>query len=45
MYFVKLGFLDGVVGFHFCLFISGYEHHVSLKLKELMLQDRERNAK
>lgn len=45
MYILKLGFLDGVVGFHFCLFISGYEHHVSLKLRELLEKDREQGVK
>ena len=35
MYVLKLGVLDGVVGFHFCLFLASYEHQISLKLKEL----------
>jgi glycosyltransferase involved in cell wall biosynthesis len=35
MYVLRLGFLDGATGFHFCLFMAGYEHHISLKLKEL----------
>lgn len=35
MYFLRLGFLDGATGFHFCLFMSAYEHQISLKLKEL----------
>jgi glycosyltransferase involved in cell wall biosynthesis len=35
MYIVKLGFLDGPVGFHFCLFLMGYEHQVGLKLREM----------
>lgn len=42
MYILRLGVLDGVVGFHFCLFISSYEHHVSLKLRELIEKDREK---
>lgn len=41
MYIIRLGFLDGWAGFHFCLFISSYEHQVSLKLKELEHRDRE----
>jgi hypothetical protein len=35
MYVLRLGFLDGMTGFHFCLFMAGYEHHISLKLKEM----------
>lgn len=35
MYVLKLGFLDGVVGFHFCLFLASYEHQIGLKLREL----------
>jgi glycosyltransferase involved in cell wall biosynthesis len=42
MYVLKLGFLDGVVGFHFCLFLAGYEHQITLKLKEMKLSERSR---
>ena len=35
MYFLKLGFLDGLQGIRFCLFISSYEMLVKLKLVEL----------
>jgi hypothetical protein len=35
MYVLRLGFLDGRVGFHFCLFMACYEHQISLKLMEL----------
>ena len=35
MYFLRLGFLDGVTGFRFCLFISSYELLISLKTVEL----------
>jgi hypothetical protein len=35
MYILRLGFLDGVAGFHFCLFMAAYEHQITLKLKEL----------
>jgi len=35
MYMFRIGFLDGAVGFHFCLFLAAYEHQISLKLKEL----------
>jgi glycosyltransferase involved in cell wall biosynthesis len=35
MYILRLGFLDGMVGFHFCVFMASYEHQVTLKLTEL----------
>ena len=35
MYVFKLGFLDGMAGFHFCLFLMAYEHQIALKMKEL----------
>jgi glycosyltransferase involved in cell wall biosynthesis len=37
MYVLKLGFLDGLVGFRFCLFISSYELMIALNLKEYQL--------
>jgi hypothetical protein len=40
MYVLKLGFLDGVVGFHFCLFLASYEHQITLKLAELRSEAR-----
>lgn len=41
MYLLKLGFLDGVAGFRFALFISSYELHIDLKLAELRMQARQ----
>jgi hypothetical protein len=35
MYVIRLGILDGVVGFHFCLLLASYEHQITLKLIEL----------
>jgi glycosyltransferase involved in cell wall biosynthesis len=35
MYLIKLGFLDGRLGFRFCLLHTFYEYQVSLKLEEL----------
>ena len=35
MYGIKLGFLDGITGLRFCLFISTYEIFISLKMIEL----------
>lgn len=40
MYILRLGILDGATGFHFCLFMSAYEHQISLKLKELRMGAR-----
>lgn len=35
MYFLRLGFLDGLAGFRFCLLLSTYDTFISLKLAEL----------
>jgi glycosyltransferase involved in cell wall biosynthesis len=35
MYVLRLGILDGVIGFQFCLFMASYEHQVALKLTEI----------
>jgi glycosyltransferase involved in cell wall biosynthesis len=35
MYFMRLGFLDGVTGFRFCLLLSTYDLFISLKMAEL----------
>ncbi len=35
MYFVKLGFLDGIPGFHYCALLSIYEYMIVLKAAEL----------
>jgi hypothetical protein len=34
-YILKRGFLDGRIGFHYCLLQSFYEYQVSLKIREL----------
>jgi hypothetical protein len=39
MYFIKLGFLDGRLGFRYCLLHAFYEYQVSLKLEELQDPD------
>lgn len=44
MYILKLGFLDGVAGFRFCLFIAAYELLIGLKLVELRLDEQESKA-
>lgn len=38
MYIVRLGFLDGLNGLRFCLFISAYELLISLKITEMKRQ-------
>ena len=35
MYVLRLGFLDGLTGLRFCLFIASYELHIGLKIVEL----------
>jgi hypothetical protein len=44
MYVFRLGFLDGLTGFRFCLFISAYEMLVALKIIEIKQQDRANEA-
>ncbi|MCC6422986.1 MAG: colanic acid biosynthesis acetyltransferase WcaF [Phycisphaerales bacterium] len=41
MYFLKLGFLDGMTGLRFCLLISSHELITSLKLYELKQRAKE----
>ena len=40
MYFVRLGFLDGLRGLRFCLFIATYEMLVKIKLLEIAYGDQ-----
>jgi glycosyltransferase involved in cell wall biosynthesis len=35
MYFLRLGLLDGLPGYHYCRLLSAYEHMISLKASEL----------
>ncbi|MDB5321134.1 MAG: hypothetical protein JWN40_2765 [Phycisphaerales bacterium] len=35
LYVVKLGFLDGAAGFHYCMMIAMYEYWIELKMSEL----------
>jgi len=35
MYFIRLGFLDGLPGWHLCNFIASYELSIQLKVREL----------
>jgi len=44
MYIFKLGILDGLTGWHFCMFLAAYEHQIGLKLKELRLSSDHRQA-
>lgn len=44
MYFLRLGFLDGLTGMRFCLFMSAYELLIGLKIVEIrQLQEEERD--
>jgi glycosyltransferase involved in cell wall biosynthesis len=45
MYFLRLGFMDGDVGFHFCLFMTSYEHQIDLKLREMLVEYRQGQKK
>lgn len=38
MYGLRLGFLDGSAGFHYCCLVSWYEHAICLKSMELRLR-------
>jgi len=38
MYFVRLGILDGIAGFHYCVLLSIYEYMIVLKMRELQEQ-------
>lgn len=37
MFVYRAGFLDGAIGFHFCVFMTAYEHQIHLKLLEASL--------
>ncbi len=41
MYVLKLGFLDGLAGLRFSIFISAYEMLIGLKIIELLQEERE----
>ncbi len=38
MYFLRLGFLDGMAGLHYCLLQSVYEYQIVIKVEELRRQ-------
>jgi glycosyltransferase involved in cell wall biosynthesis len=40
MYVLKLGFLDGGPGFHYCIMLSIYEYMIVLKVRELRRRER-----
>lgn len=40
MYVLKLGFLDGGPGFHYCMMLSIYEYMIVLKVRELRRRER-----
>lgn len=39
MYFIKLGFLDGLPGYHYCKLLSIYEYLITLKISEFREHD------
>jgi hypothetical protein len=41
MYFLKFGFLDGMTGLRFSLFISAYELQIEQKLVELQIAQKQ----
>ncbi len=41
MYVIRLGFLDGLTGWRFCLFISSYELLVNLNVAELQVKSQQ----
>lgn len=44
MYVLRFGFLDGLTGLRFCLFISSYELLISLKTVELLQEESENGS-
>jgi hypothetical protein len=40
LYFIRMGFLDGSPGFHYCLLMAIYDYLIVLKSKELRSGDR-----
>jgi glycosyltransferase involved in cell wall biosynthesis len=40
MYFVRLGFLDGLPGYHYCRLLAIYEYMIVLKMKEIQRRQR-----
>jgi len=40
MYLLRLGFLDGVPGYHYCRLLSVYEYMIVLKMKEIRRRER-----
>lgn len=40
MYFLRLGFLDGWAGFHYCCLLSIYEYMIVLKMEEIRRREQ-----
>jgi glycosyltransferase involved in cell wall biosynthesis len=40
MYFARLGFMDGVPGYHYCRMLAIYEYMIVLKMKEARRRER-----
>jgi glycosyltransferase involved in cell wall biosynthesis len=44
MYLVRLGFLDGLPGLHYCILLSIYEYMIVLKVREIVDQSKANNV-
>jgi len=40
MYFLRLGFLDGISGLHYCILVSIYEYMIVMKMIEIQRRDK-----
>jgi len=40
MYFLRLGLLDGIAGYHYCRMLSAYEHMIVLKMQEILRRNQ-----
>ena len=41
MYIWRLGFLDGLPGYHYCKLLSIYEYLITLKIREMREESRD----
>jgi glycosyltransferase involved in cell wall biosynthesis len=45
MYCIKLGFLDGIPGFHYCCLMAFYEYLVTLKIREMNCNSKQNSLR
>lgn len=43
LYFWRLGFLDGMAGFHYCMLMAIYDYFIGLKCREFRLQSSDQS--